>query len=139
MSINKQIKIADLPILQENGAYRVPHQAWTNVYDNGTLTGGSTDFVFDCNNSSVQKVTITGTINDLKVINHREGACYVLIVTSAAGAFTSFNNGTVGAEILTEGGFALGFSLTSGGQDVISIIGKDSNTVLLSSAKDFKA
>ena len=139
MSINKQITISDSPILQENGAYRVPHQAWTNVYDNGTKTGGSTDLVFDCNNSSVQTVAITGTINDLKIINHREGGCYVLIVTSAAGAFTSFNGGTVGAQILTEGGFALGFSLTSSGQDVISIIGKDANTVLVSSAKDFKA
>ena len=143
MSISKQIKESDAPILRVNGAYEIQHQAWSRVYDIGSKTGGSTDVVFDCNNGSVQKVAIEGTINKLYVKNAYEGACYVLVVAgTSTPAFTAFD--TTGdasaklAAIKSEGGFA-SFGLTDASTDIISIIGAGGNVVFVSQAKDFKA
>ncbi len=143
MGNTKLIKETDEPILRVNGSYEVPSQCWTRIHDMGTLTGGATDCTFDCQNGSVQKVTVDGTINKLYVKNALEGASYLLIVSGVnTPAFTAFdtagNSATGLAAIKTEGGFA-SFALTDASTDLVCIVGIGGNTALVSQAKDFKA
>ena len=125
-AINKPILESDKPILAKDDHYHVALPAYGDVYENGEVTGGSTDFIFDGKKGQIQTVTITGTINKFVARGIRPGCTYILVIGGTSPAFTSFDTGgTLGSKMFCAGGSADMLTLTASAaeNDIITIVG----------------